>query len=76
MYETKNELPEAVRPQAVDLAENGDASFKEIAELISRSLGFGGRMQGLSVDDVIRQYGEAARYGAASNSRVSAFNAR
>jgi hypothetical protein len=30
----------------------------------------------LSVNDVVRQYGEAARYGAASNSRVSAANAR
>src|SRR5262249_49382013 len=51
-------------------AENGDVSFKEIAELISRSLGFGGRTQSLSVDDLTRQYGEAARYGVASNSRV------
>jgi hypothetical protein len=33
-------------------------------------------MQSLSVDDVIRQYGEAGRYGAASNSRVSAVDAR
>jgi len=57
-------------------AENGDASFKEIAESISRSLGFGGRTQSLNVADVIRQYGEAARYGVASNSRVSAVNAR
>jgi nucleoside-diphosphate-sugar epimerase len=57
-------------------AENGDASFKEIAELISRSLGLGGRTQSLNVADVIRQYGEAARYGVASNSRVSAVNAR
>ena len=57
-------------------AENGDASFKEIAEWISRSLGFGGRTQSLSVADVVRQYGDAARYGVASNSRVSAVNAR
>jgi nucleoside-diphosphate-sugar epimerase len=57
-------------------AENGDASFREIAEWISRALGFGGRTQGLSVADVVRQFGEAARYGVASNSRVSAVNAR
>jgi nucleoside-diphosphate-sugar epimerase len=57
-------------------AENGDASFKEIAELISRSLGFGGRTQSLSMDDMIRQYGEGARYGMTSNSRVSAVSAR
>jgi nucleoside-diphosphate-sugar epimerase len=57
-------------------AENGEASFKEIAESISRTLGFGGRTQSLSVADVIRQYDAAARYGAAANSRVSAVNAR
>jgi nucleoside-diphosphate-sugar epimerase len=57
-------------------AENGDASFKEIAEMISRSLGFEGKTVSLSVEDVIRQYGEAGRYGVASNSRVNARNAR
>jgi hypothetical protein len=30
----------------------------------------------MSVDDVIRKYGAAARYGAAANGRVSAVNAR
>jgi nucleoside-diphosphate-sugar epimerase len=35
-------------------AENGDASFKEIAESISRSLGLGGRTQSLNVADVIQ----------------------
>jgi nucleoside-diphosphate-sugar epimerase len=57
-------------------AENGDASFREIAEWISRSLGFEGKTQSLSVADVVQQYGEAAGYGVASNSRVSAVNAR
>jgi nucleoside-diphosphate-sugar epimerase len=57
-------------------AENGEESFKEIAESISRSLGHGGRTQSLAVADLVRQYGEAARYGAAGNSRVSAVNAR
>jgi nucleoside-diphosphate-sugar epimerase len=57
-------------------AENGDASFKEIAESISRSLGFGGRTQSLSVEEAVRRYGEAARYGVAANSRVRAVNAR
>lgn len=57
-------------------AENGDASFKEIAEMISRSLGFEGITLSLSVEDVVRQYGDAGRYGVASNSRVSAVNAR
>jgi nucleoside-diphosphate-sugar epimerase len=57
-------------------AENGEASFKEIAESISRSLGFGGRTQSLAVADVVRRYGEAAGYGVAGNSRVRAVNAR
>ncbi len=57
-------------------AENGDASFLEIAEMVSRSLGFGGKTMGLSVEDVVRQAGEAGRYGVTSNSLVSAVNAR
>jgi hypothetical protein len=57
-------------------AENGDASFREIAEWISRSLGLQGQTQSLSVADLVQQYGEAARYGVASNSRVRAVNAR
>lgn len=57
-------------------AENGHASFKEIAEMVSRSLGFGGKTVSLSVEDLVQQYGDAGRYGAASNSLVSAVNAR
>jgi nucleoside-diphosphate-sugar epimerase len=57
-------------------AESGHASFKEIAELISRSLGCGGKTQSLSVKLLVQQFGESARYGVASNSRVSAVNAR
>lgn len=57
-------------------AENGYASFREIAEMVSRSLGFGGKTVSLSVEDLVRQYGDAGRYGAASNSLVSAVNAR
>ena len=57
-------------------AEHGDASFKEIAEMVSRSLGFGGRTVSLNVGDVVRQYGDAGRYGVSSNSLVSAVNAR
>jgi nucleoside-diphosphate-sugar epimerase len=56
-------------------AENGDASFKEIAELISRALGLG-KTVSLSIEDVMRQYGEAGRYGVGSNSLVKAVNAR
>jgi nucleoside-diphosphate-sugar epimerase len=57
-------------------AENGDASFKEIAELISHALGLGGKIVSLNVEDLIRQYGDAGRYGITSNSLVSAVNAR
>ena len=57
-------------------AENGNASFKEIAEMTSRSLGFGGKTVSISVEDLIRQYGDAGRYGMTSNSLVSAVNAR
>jgi nucleoside-diphosphate-sugar epimerase len=57
-------------------AENGDASFREIAELISRALGFGGKTVSLSIEDLVRQYGDASRYGVTSNSLVRAVNAR
>jgi len=57
-------------------AENGDASFKEIAEMISHSFGLGGKTVSVSVEDVVRQYGDAGRYGVTSNSLVRAVNAR
>jgi nucleoside-diphosphate-sugar epimerase len=57
-------------------AENGHASFKEIAELVSEALGFGGATLSLPVEEVVRQAGEAGRYGVASNSLVKAANAR
>jgi nucleoside-diphosphate-sugar epimerase len=57
-------------------AENGNNSFKEIAEMISGYLGLGGKTASLPLEDVIRQYGEAARLGVGSNSLVSAINAR
>src|SRR5271167_42736 len=57
-------------------AENGDASFKEIAELIAETQGLGGKTVSVSVEDVVRQYGDAGRYGVTSNSLVRAVNAR
>ncbi len=57
-------------------AENGDASFKEIAEMISRSLGLDDKTVSASVEDLVRQYGDAGRYGITSNSLVRAVNAR
>ena len=52
-------------------AENGNNSFKEVAEMISAVLGFGGRTVSLPVEDVILQHGEAGRLGVASNSLVA-----
>jgi len=57
-------------------AENGDASFKEIAEMVGRSLGLGGKTVSVSVEDLVRKYGDAGRYGITSNSLVRAVNAR
>jgi nucleoside-diphosphate-sugar epimerase len=57
-------------------AENGHNSFKEVAEMISLYLGFGGSTVSLPVEQIIQQYGEYARLGVASNSFVSAANAR
>jgi len=57
-------------------AENGHSSFREIAEMIGRLPEFEGRTASVPVADVIRQFGESARLGVASNSYVSAANAR
>lgn len=57
-------------------AENGDASFLEIAVLISEALGLDGKTLSLPVEEVVRQAGEAGRYGVTSNSLVRAVNAR
>lgn len=57
-------------------AENGHNSFAEIATLIGQLPGFDGRTVSLPVESVIAQYGEAGRLGVASNSFVSALNAR
>ncbi len=57
-------------------AENGEMSFKEIAERIAITIGCPGKTQSLDVDDVTRTYGEPARYGLASNSRIAAVAAR
>ena len=57
-------------------AENGIASFREIPEMISLSLGFGGKTVSVSIEELVRQYGDAGLYGMTSNSVVSAVNAR
>lgn len=58
-------------------AENGELSMKEIAECISRMLGFEGRTGSLTRDQAIAEYGELkATLGFGSNSRVRATRAR
>ncbi len=57
-------------------AENGQNSFKEIAEMISRFPDLGGRTASVPVEDIVRRFGEGGRLGVASNSYVSAVNAR
>jgi nucleoside-diphosphate-sugar epimerase len=57
-------------------AENGNHSFKEIAEMISDFLGFSGKTASLPPEHIIQRYGEAGRLGVGSNSFVSALNAR
>lgn len=57
-------------------AENGEASFLEIATSISKSLGFGGEIQSWPADEAIALLGDWARFAIGSNSRVRAVNAR
>jgi nucleoside-diphosphate-sugar epimerase len=57
-------------------AENGDASFQEIAELIGKTQGLGGKTVSIGIDVLIAQSGDLGRYGVAANSFVSATNAR
>jgi nucleoside-diphosphate-sugar epimerase len=57
-------------------AENGEASLREVAESVSRTLGYGGRTETWDAKDAIAQYGDWARFALASNSRVRAGNAR
>lgn len=57
-------------------AENGEASFVEIATSISRALGFEGKTQSWPAEDAIAELGDWARFAIGSNSRVRAVNAR
>ncbi len=57
-------------------AENGEMSFKEIADRIAVSIGHAGKTHSLNVEEVTQNYGQPARYGLASNSRISAVAAR
>jgi nucleoside-diphosphate-sugar epimerase len=57
-------------------AENGDLSFKEIAELIATTQGLGGKTVSVGIDVLIAQFGDVGRFGVAANSLVRAENAR
>jgi len=57
-------------------AENGDASFKEIAELIAETQGLNGKTMSVGIDTLIAQFGDVGRFGVAANSLVRASNAR
>jgi nucleoside-diphosphate-sugar epimerase len=57
-------------------AENGEESYKRIAESISNSLGFGGKTESWPIADANAELGESVRSSLASNSRVRATNAR
>jgi len=57
-------------------AENGEESYKRIAESISKSLGFGGKTESWPIADAIAELGESVRSSLASNSRVRGTNAR
>jgi nucleoside-diphosphate-sugar epimerase len=57
-------------------AENGESSLKEVAESVSRSLGYGAVTKTWNAEDAIARYGDWARFALASNSRVRAANAR
>lgn len=57
-------------------AENGEASWVQVAEAISASLGFGGRTEGWPLEDAVAAVGGVAWVALATNCRVRATNAR
>lgn len=61
---------------SIFFAENGHASFAEIASLIAGLPGLDGRTVSIPIETTIAQYGEVGRLGVASNSYVRAENAR
>ncbi|SFF02941.1 Nucleoside-diphosphate-sugar epimerase [Chitinophaga sp. CF118] len=57
--------------------ENGQASFKEIAQAISKKLGKGNTAASISMDEAVAYWGpEMANFGLGANSRCSANKAR
>jgi len=59
-------------------AENGQASFKDIAKEISRQMGLGEETLSIPINDAVTYFKNAdiARYGLASNSRCSSVKAK
>lgn len=58
-------------------AENGEASYREIAKTIGESLGYGSETQALDIDEAIERWGpEAAHFAFGANSRVNAEKAK
>lgn len=57
--------------------ENGEASFKAIAEAIHRGLKFGGTAKTWSIEEAVQEWGqEAAHFAFGSNSRIRSDKAR
>jgi nucleoside-diphosphate-sugar epimerase len=56
--------------------ENGEASWKTIAEAVSRLLGYRGATRAWPIDDAVREMGSGAYTSFGSNSRVRATKAR
>ncbi len=57
-------------------AENGEASYGEIAAYVSQTLGFDGKIIFWNVDEALAELGDWAKYALGSNSRVKAVHAR
>lgn len=56
--------------------ENGEASYKELAEYVSHVLGFNGKTVSWNGTEAIAELGDWARFAWGSNSRVNALHAR
>lgn len=57
-------------------AENGEASYGEIAVYVSQALGFDGKVISWNADEALAELGDWAKYALGSNSRVRAVHAR
>ncbi|MBT2760342.1 NAD-dependent epimerase/dehydratase family protein [Paenibacillus sp. ISL-20] len=57
-------------------AENGEDSFRDIAEVVSAALGYQGKTISWPVEEAIAELGDWARSSIGSNSRIRSVNAR